>query len=67
MQLVGYLDSPFVRRVAITMQFLGIAVAWRFMQHIKRVNLEPEDYPVPVTFSARAELLPEFMACQFSD
>ena len=67
MQLVGYLDSPFVRRVAITMQFLGIAVAWRFMQHIKRVNLEPEDYPALVTFSARAELLPEFMACQFSD
>jgi glutathione S-transferase len=24
MQLVGYLDSPFVRRVAVTMQFLGI-------------------------------------------
>lgn len=24
MQLIGYLDSPFVRRVAITMQFLGI-------------------------------------------
>ena len=24
MQLVDYLDSPFVRRVAITMQFLGI-------------------------------------------
>ena len=24
MQLIGYLDSPFVRRVAITMKFLGI-------------------------------------------
>lgn len=24
MQLIGYLDSPFVRRVAISMQFLGI-------------------------------------------
>ena len=24
MELIGYLDSPFVRRVAITMQFLGI-------------------------------------------
>ncbi len=24
MQLIGYMDSPFVRRVAITMQFLGI-------------------------------------------
>ena len=25
LQLIGYMDSPFVRRVAITMQFLGIA------------------------------------------
>ncbi len=24
MELIGYLDSPFVRRVAITMQFLSI-------------------------------------------
>lgn len=24
MQLIGYMDSPFVRRVAVTMQFLGI-------------------------------------------
>ena len=24
MQLIGYLDSPFVRRVAITMQCLGV-------------------------------------------
>lgn len=32
MQLIGYLDSPFVRRVAITLQFLGIVIAWRFMQ-----------------------------------
>ncbi|MDX2417839.1 MAG: hypothetical protein QNK19_10305 [Xanthomonadales bacterium] len=67
MRLIGYLDSPFVRRVAITMQSFGIAVAWRFMQHIERVNLEPEDYPALVAFSARAELLPEFMACPVSD
>ncbi len=25
MQLIGYMESPFVRRVAISMQFLGIA------------------------------------------
>ena len=29
MQLIGYLDSPFVRRVAITMQFLGIECTHR--------------------------------------
>ena len=29
MQLIGYMDSPFVRRVAITMQFLGIEYTHR--------------------------------------
>ncbi|NNE06576.1 MAG: glutathione S-transferase, partial [Xanthomonadales bacterium] len=29
MQLVGYLDSPFVRRVAVSMRFLGIAYQHR--------------------------------------
>ena len=29
MQLIGYLDSPFVRRVAIAMQFLGIEYSHR--------------------------------------
>jgi glutathione S-transferase len=27
MRLIGYLDSPFVRRVAVTKQFLGIGYA----------------------------------------
>jgi hypothetical protein len=62
MQLIGYMDSPFVRLVAIT-----IAVAWRFMLHIDRVNLEPKDYPALAGFSARAETLPEFRACPLSD
>jgi len=51
----------------MTQADISIAVAWRFMQHIERVNLKPEDYPVLVAFSARAELLPEFMACPVSD
>ena len=63
MQLIGYLDSPFVRRVAITLQFLGIAVASRLMQHIERLNLNPKDHPALVALSVRAELLPEIMAC----
>ena len=29
MELIGYLDSPFVRRVAITMRFLGIEYSHR--------------------------------------
>jgi glutathione S-transferase len=46
---------------------ISIAVAWRFMQHIERVNLEPKNYPALVAFSARAEALPEFLACPLSD
>jgi glutathione S-transferase len=46
---------------------ISIAVAWRFMMHIDRVRLKPEDYPALVAFSARAEELPEFMACPLSD
>ena len=29
MQLIGYLDSPFVRRVAITLEMLGVEYAHR--------------------------------------
>jgi glutathione S-transferase len=51
----------------ITQADISIAVAWRFMQHIERVSLDPQDYPALVAFSARAELLPEFIACPVSD
>ena len=46
---------------------ISIAVAWRFMQHIERVRLQPKNYPVLVAFSSRAEELPEFKACPLSD
>jgi glutathione S-transferase len=46
---------------------ISIAVAWRFMQHIDRVTLGPKDYPALAAFSARAEALPEFLACPLSD
>ena len=46
---------------------ISVAVAWRFIQHIERVNLQPEDYPALVAFSSRAEVLPEFKACPLSD
>lgn len=51
----------------LTQADISIAVAWRFMQHIERVNLEPKNYPALVAFSARAEALPEFLACPLSD
>jgi glutathione S-transferase len=46
---------------------ISIAVAWRFMIHIERVRLKPEDYPALVAFSARAEELSEFVLCPLSD
>jgi len=51
----------------MTQADISIAVAWRFMQHIERVKLQPGDYPTLVHFSSRAELLPEFIACPVSD
>jgi len=51
----------------LTQADIAIAVAWRFMKHIERVNLEPEGYPALEAFSARAESLPEFIACPLSD
>lgn len=46
---------------------ISVAVAWRFMQHIERVSLQPKDYPALVAFSNRAEELPQFKACPLSD
>ena len=51
----------------LTQADISTAVAWRFMLHIDRVNLELKDYPALMAFSARAEALPEFMACPLSD
>ena len=45
---------------------ISVAIAWRFMMHIDRVNLEPQHYPALVALSARVEVLPEFLACPLS-
>ena len=50
----------------LTQADISTAVAWRFMLHIDRVNLDLKDYPALMVFSARAETLPEFMACPLS-
>ena len=47
----------------LTQADISIAVAWRFMMFTQRVNLPPGNYPALVAFSARAEALPEFVAC----
>ena len=50
----------------LTQADISTAVAWRFMMHIDRVDLDTADYPALVQFSARAEALPEFVACPLS-
>jgi glutathione S-transferase len=50
----------------ITQADISTAVVWRFMQHIDRVSLNAAAYPSLAAFSARAEALPEFMACPLS-
>jgi glutathione S-transferase len=42
------------------------AVMWRFTQHAGEVKIESADYPGLASFSARAEALPEFLACPLS-
>jgi len=51
----------------LTQADISIAIAWRFMMHTERVDLQPDDYPALVAFSERAEVLPEFMACPLSE
>jgi glutathione S-transferase len=51
----------------LTQADISTAVAWRFMMHIDCVNLDPSDHPALVKYSARAEALPEFLACPLSD
>jgi glutathione S-transferase len=46
---------------------ISIAVAWRFILHIERANLDPKSYPSLMRFSKRAEALPQFIACPLSD
>lgn len=47
----------------LTQADISTAVAWRFMLHIDRVKLDPLEYPALSAYSARAEALPEFLAC----
>lgn len=42
---------------------LTLAVAWAFVQHVTPEVVDRDRYPRLVTFSARAEALPAFVAC----
>ncbi len=42
---------------------ITVAIAWRFIQHAAKNRIIADDFPGLVAFSARAESLPEFIAC----
>lgn len=42
---------------------ISTAIVWRFSQHAVPRRIASDDYPGLVAFSARAEALPEFVAC----
>lgn len=42
---------------------ITVAIAWRFSQHAAPRRVPAGDFPALVAFSARAEALPEFIAC----
>ena len=74
MKLVGMPDSPYVRRVAVTLKLMDlpfehqefsvfrhfVASAWRFGQFYNEAEVPAGRYPGLVAFSARAEALPAF-------
>lgn len=47
----------------LTQADITTAIAWRFSQHAVPKRISADDYPGLVAFSARAEALPEFIAC----
>ncbi|MFT5138670.1 MAG: glutathione S-transferase [Lysobacterales bacterium] len=63
---VSGMQQAWLHGNAISQADISIAVAYRFTQHIDRARIEPENYPSLAAFSARAEALPEFIACPLS-
>ena len=50
----------------LTQADITVAIVWRFVQHVEVARLPAEEYPGLARFSARAEALPEFIACPLS-
>jgi glutathione S-transferase len=47
----------------VTQADISVAIAWRFVEHAAQSEARPEARPALAAFSARAEELPEFLAC----
>lgn len=54
----AWLCGPEIGQADVT-----VAIAWRFIQHAVPKRVRADDFPGLVAFSARAEALPEFIAC----
>lgn len=50
----------------ITQADITVAITWRFVQNVFPDRIPADDYPGLQAFSARAEALPEFVACPLS-
>ena len=55
--------SSWTSGVEINQADITVAIMWRFIQHVVPDRIAASDYPGLVAFSARAESLPEFIAC----
>lgn len=55
--------SPWLLGQALTQADITLAVAWRFNQYAQPGLSDATRYPALAAFSARAELLPAFVAC----
>jgi glutathione S-transferase len=47
----------------VTQPDISVAIAWRFTQHAVPRRIPADEFPGLVAYSARAEALPEFIAC----
>jgi len=59
-------EGQWLHGTSLSQSDISAAVAWRFMQHIDRIDADPDRYPALAAFSRRAEALPEFIACPLS-
>lgn len=59
-------ESGWLFGTDMTQADISIAVAWRFIIYHNAGEISLENYPALTAFSARAETLPQFIACPLS-
>lgn len=61
----GIDDDAWLFGDRMTQADISIAIAWRFTVFSSPSEAHPESHPALVRFSERAEVIPEFVACDF--